>query len=213
MAAIGFFLEILVWLLPWSIVATRVALSFNEPAARIGGMLGRVWAGLVLAWSWLVTMPLWLETGYVRWLGAVALLSAPAGALLEVLFAARSRLHGRGRLWAMVGVASLAAVLVGAEVTFKLAGSSGGSGVISMTENESVRLGQSESSVEARLGTPSTQQDVGYQDPPPGYECIYYADSGYALQGGTTYRFCFRSGALAFKDGSGGNLDLPTPVQ
>ena len=44
----------------------------------------------------------------------------------------------------------------------------------------------------------------------PGDECIYYGDTGFAIQGGTTYRLCFRGGVLAFKGGSGGNFDAPT---
>lgn len=73
------------WLLPWSFFATLFALRFNEPTALFGGMPGRVWGALVLAWSWLALMPLWFHSGYQAWLGAVALLSAPAGALIALL--------------------------------------------------------------------------------------------------------------------------------
>lgn len=95
--ALGLSLEVLVWLLPWSIMATRFALGFNEPAARLGGMPGRVWRALVVTWAWLLLMPLWLQSGFELWLGAVALLSAPVGALLLVLFVVHGRLSRRRR--------------------------------------------------------------------------------------------------------------------
>lgn len=93
--ALGISLEVLAWLLPWSIAATRFGLGFNEPTA-FGGMPRRVWAALVLAWAWLLAMPLWIESGLHTqlWIEA-AMVSAPAGAILAISFRAHARFRQR----------------------------------------------------------------------------------------------------------------------
>lgn len=85
------------WLLPWSIVATRFGLGFNEPGA-FGGIPGRVWGAVALAWSWLVLMSLWVESGLRigLWL-ELAMVSAPVGALLAIVLLTRDRLRQRQR--------------------------------------------------------------------------------------------------------------------
>ena len=129
----------------------------------------------------------------------MALLSAPCGALLEALFVARRHLGSRGRALAVAAVVGSAAAVATAVAAFLHTNSQRDSGDISIAAFDSVKLGQSESSVLAQLGKPMTQQEVGYTDPPPGDECIYYGDSGIAIQGGMTYRLCFRGGVLALR--------------
>lgn len=117
------------------------------------------------------------------------------------------------RRWVLaVGVSiAVASVALAVDAVVR-AVSAGDRGGISLAQFESVKPGQSESSVETRLGQPLTQQDVEYPDRPAGDACIYYLDSSYAIQGGSTFRLCFRGGVLAFKDGSGQDFFTPTPV-
>ena len=95
MWAMGVSLEVLVWLLPWSIVATRFGLGFNEPGA-FGGMPRRVWSAVALAWAWLVLMPLWVESElHIRLWIVLAMVSAPVGALLAIVLLTHDRLRQR----------------------------------------------------------------------------------------------------------------------
>jgi hypothetical protein len=94
MDALGAVLE-MAWLATWSVMATLFALRFNESSARFGGMPGRVWGALFLAWVWLALMPLWMQLGYPAWLAPITLLSSPVGMLLALVLALRKWLRER----------------------------------------------------------------------------------------------------------------------
>jgi hypothetical protein len=66
--AIGGFVEIVAWCVAWSIGATVLALSrFNDPAARLGGVPGRVWAALSVVWLWPFAFVAWFQAAWVIW--------------------------------------------------------------------------------------------------------------------------------------------------
>ena len=89
MDAIGGLVEIVAWCVAWSIGTTMLALSrFNDPAARFGGIPGRVWAALSLVWLWPVVFVAWDQAAWLLWplLGV-----GPAGMLLVLALCLRSR--------------------------------------------------------------------------------------------------------------------------
>jgi hypothetical protein len=111
--------------------------------------------------------------------------------------------------WALAVTVVLLLVLMVVLVVHALqtAGGGGNEGGISLAQFKAVAKGESQSVVESKLGKPLSQRDVEYPNPPAGDTCIYYSDSAGALQGGSTFRFCFRGGLLDFKDGSGADFD------
>lgn len=73
------------------------------------------------------------------------------------------------------------------------------SGAISRGQFKAIRSGDSRSRVEQQLGPPehgeidpSALSSLSSQNPPPpGTDCIYYADNASAMMDGDVYRFCF----------------------
>lgn len=89
--AIGGSLEILVWSLAWSILATRLALTIYDVKAALGGLPGRVWSWLVVAWLW----PGWIALLWftsASWAFWALIVSPPLAAGLIGFEAGRARL-------------------------------------------------------------------------------------------------------------------------
>jgi len=83
MDAFGVLSETLVWCFGWAWGATRLARRrFNEGDARRGGLPGRVWAALVVAWLWpaLLVADFWVNL--TLW---PVFAVGPAGMLIVVL--------------------------------------------------------------------------------------------------------------------------------
>lgn len=112
------------------------------------------------------------------------------------------------RPWAIVVIVAIPVLAAAAWFLLKSADTSG-QGFISESEFVSARIGESQSVVQSRLGTPLASSDVPDVLPvPSGGSCVYYQDEVPTIDG-TIYRLCFRNKVLILKDGYGPLFDSP----